>query len=228
MVSPERRVARESDVTFGPVDSIASREVSIRRIAVAPRRNRTQGTRGRHRPEERVARLLEAAATTFAACGYANARVQDMCRGAGVSVGTFYQHFEDKADLLAHLVDLATDDIQAPDLSSRAQFERDLATFVRSPKARLWRAWREALLAEPKLNEHGARIRAIHQQRIERIIRSARSAKTVQKWTVDDRTAAWLTLAAMRELIFIDDGAPLSHPISVSRALWHVILGPSV
>jgi AcrR family transcriptional regulator len=143
-----------------------------------------------------------------------------------VSVGTFYQHFEDKADLLGHLVDLATDDLQLPEMSSRALFERQLTTVVRSPESRLWRAWREALLAEPKLRDHAARVRAVHQQRLESAICAARTARAAKKWAVDDRTASWLMLAAMRELIVIDDGAPISHTMSIARALWHLIHDP--
>jgi AcrR family transcriptional regulator len=198
--------------------------MTIRTATGAPRRTRPQTTRGQHRPEERVARLLESAATTFAARGYANSRVQDMCDGAAVSVGTFYQHFEDKADLLSHLIDLATDDLQLPDPASRALFERQLAALVRSPRSKLWRAWREALLAEPKLREHAVRVRAIHHQRLEDRIRIARSAMSPTRWIVDDRTAAWLTLAAMRELIVIDDGAPVSQTMSIARALWNLIV----
>jgi AcrR family transcriptional regulator len=189
------------------------------------RRRAAAGTRGLRRPEERLARLIEAAGASFAANGYAGTRVQAVCRSAGVSVGTFYQHFEDKAELLAHLIDLAAEEVPVPELDVLSHFERQMAAYVRAPRAKLWSAWREALLAEPRLRDHGIRVRAMLQQRLINAVREARAARPAQDWAVDEATAAWLALAAIRELIIIDGSAPLSHTTSVVRALWHVMVG---
>jgi AcrR family transcriptional regulator len=51
--------------------------------------------------EEKKARLLSAAAKEFAAHGYELASINTILDGAGLSKGSFYYYFEDKADLAA-------------------------------------------------------------------------------------------------------------------------------
>lgn len=51
--------------------------------------------------------ILVAAATCFAAQGYAGTTVADVATAAGVSLGTVYQYFRDRADLVAALVNRA-------------------------------------------------------------------------------------------------------------------------
>lgn len=51
--------------------------------------------------------ILVAAATCFAAQGYAGTTVADVATTAGVSLGTVYQYFRDRADLVAALVNRA-------------------------------------------------------------------------------------------------------------------------
>jgi AcrR family transcriptional regulator len=216
----------EDELNFGAVDFLTSPSVTLHEPAPAARRHvRIESTHGRRRPEERLARLLEGATDVFTTQGYSRTRVQDICSAAGVSVGTFYQHFEDKADLLTHLTEIALEDHPKFDLTSRVQFERQIASSIRTPGAKLWRAWREAVLAEPKLREHGARIRSAQLQRLERAIRAARATRAQQRWPADERTAAWMALAAIRELIVVEDGMSPTHAASVARALWHMILG---
>jgi AcrR family transcriptional regulator len=181
--------------------------------------------RRHQQPEERLRRLLAAATEAFARDGYTRTRVQEICRGAGVSVGTFYQHFENKTELLAYLVELAAEEVPVPDTSSRSAFEAQLTAFVRSPQAGIWRAWREALLAEPGLRETGARIRAAQAAELERLIHDARVKRGIEAPPTDDRTAAWLTLAAVRELITVESDGPVIHATSVMCALWHLLFG---
>ena len=52
--------------------------------------------------------ILDAAAEVFAADGAANARVEDIASRAGVAVGTVYNYFEDRAALIAALLELRT------------------------------------------------------------------------------------------------------------------------
>jgi len=51
--------------------------------------------------------ILVAAAACFAAQGYAGTTVADVAQAAGVSLGTVYQYFRDRADLVAALVNHA-------------------------------------------------------------------------------------------------------------------------
>lgn len=53
---------------------------------------------------ERKQQLLDAAAELFAEHGYANTRIADICRAAGVAKGLFYWYFPTKGDLFADLV----------------------------------------------------------------------------------------------------------------------------
>lgn len=65
------------------------------------------------RGERTAARLLEAAREVFADRGYAAARVEDIVAVAGVSHGTFYTYFSNKADALDALIDQTAADLQA-------------------------------------------------------------------------------------------------------------------
>ena len=61
------------------------------------------------RGERTAARLRDAARQVFAEHGYANARVEDIVDLAGVSHGTFYTYYENKAAILDALVDHAAE-----------------------------------------------------------------------------------------------------------------------
>ena len=63
----------------------------------APRRHTDQG-------RERKQQLLDHATSLFASRGYANTRVIDICKEAGVAKGLFYWYFENKEALFAELV----------------------------------------------------------------------------------------------------------------------------
>lgn len=69
--------------------------------------------RGRHAPplEVRLSiqreRLFEAAASVFAATGYADASAESISRAAGMSKATFYEHFANKEECILALFDQA-------------------------------------------------------------------------------------------------------------------------
>src|SRR5437879_4178761 len=60
--------------------------------------------RSQRRPAEKRARLLAAGRTAFSQTGY-GASVHEICRAAGVGIGTFYQQFPDKSDLMRFLME---------------------------------------------------------------------------------------------------------------------------
>lgn len=81
-----------------------SEQVTESRSAVtddAAERSRTP------RGERTAARLRDAARQVFSEHGYASARVEDVVALAGVSHGTFYTYYENKAAILDSLVDHA-------------------------------------------------------------------------------------------------------------------------
>lgn len=57
---------------------------------------------------ERQERVIRVAAEEFAARGYEGASVNRIAEGAGMSKGSLYYYFEDKADLYATVVERAT------------------------------------------------------------------------------------------------------------------------
>lgn len=64
-------------------------------------------------PQARRIAVREAAEAEFAARGYGHASLNTICREAGISKGSLFQYFPDKADLYAHLADLASQRIRA-------------------------------------------------------------------------------------------------------------------
>ncbi|AHH19956.1 transcriptional regulator, TetR family [Nocardia nova SH22a] len=59
-------------------------------------------------PEERRAAVLAAAEAEFAARGFSHGSLNTICREAGVSKGSLFQYFTDKADMYVHLAELAS------------------------------------------------------------------------------------------------------------------------
>src|SRR3954452_2274314 len=49
-------------------------------------------------------RLLQAAYEQFSETGYRSTKAADICHRAGISVGTFYQYFHSRADVMSSLV----------------------------------------------------------------------------------------------------------------------------
>jgi AcrR family transcriptional regulator len=58
------------------------------------------------------ARLVDAAGTVFAECGYSAARISDMVRLAGISQGNFYRHFQSKDEILLAVLEGPLDDLR--------------------------------------------------------------------------------------------------------------------
>ena len=68
------------------------------------------GLRARQKAD-RHRRILDAALRQFRTTGYAAARTEDIAAEAGVSVGTLYNYFETKGDLLLALVTLEVEEV---------------------------------------------------------------------------------------------------------------------
>jgi AcrR family transcriptional regulator len=84
----------------------------VRLLAVAASRTEESGSRregDRAQPLGTKARrtrnqLLQAAYAQFSETGYRDTKVADICARAGTSVGTFYQYFRSRADVMTSLV----------------------------------------------------------------------------------------------------------------------------
>jgi AcrR family transcriptional regulator len=150
--------------------------------------------RARRRPEEKRARLLAAARTAFGQTGY-GASVHEICQAAGVGIGTFYNQFPDKSDLMRLLMDeehqfrvRAFDALAADDLA--AEITRVLAG---SDKG-LLRAMIEACGIDPRLRDFGRGLRKETRERLAAALARARKARDIRRPALDANTAAWATL----------------------------------
>lgn len=126
------------------------------------------------RGERTAARLRAAARDTFAERGYAAARVEDIVRLAGVSHGTFYTYFENKAAALDALIDVAAADLQAvvdepwegehAGRTIATVIDRFVEVFARH--AAVVRIWLEASAQEPHFRQRLRDVRAGYVDRV--------------------------------------------------------------
>jgi AcrR family transcriptional regulator len=124
------------------------------------------------RSREKRAQLLAAALALFAEKGYQATSVDAIAQRAGVAVGSFYQHFRNKRQLLLVLMDQLLEGLEQLDLRPKAasSVRAGLRSLLRSAfsqdlaYAGAYRAWREAVLLDPSL--------APHQEQIERWTRA--------------------------------------------------------
>jgi AcrR family transcriptional regulator len=126
-------------------------------LPAAPRQERSR---------EKRAQLLAAGLALFGEKGYESTSVDAVAERAGTAVGSFYQHFRSKRQLLLVLMDQLLEGLEQLDLRPKGgagirdslrgilkgAFARDLAY------AGAYRAWREAILLDPSLAPHQERI----------------------------------------------------------------------
>ena len=176
-------------------------------------------------PEEKVSRLIASATTVFGKDGYARARVQDICRSAGVSVGTFYEHFESKADLLLHIAELESDHLTLPASTSREDLERAMTQVVDSPLAGIARAWLEAIEVEPQLRIAQARLRRAHLDSYTEWVRDARAQRGRDASPIDERATARAIIALLKEALIATYEPALPRTADHARAAWYLLFG---
>ena len=68
------------------------------------------GLRERNRAD-RDRRIVEAAAALFRAQGYDGTRIEAIAEAAGVSVGTIYNYYRNKGDLLVAIVSMEVNEV---------------------------------------------------------------------------------------------------------------------
>ncbi len=71
---------------------------------------KSTGLRERNR-EARQQRILEVAAAQFRARGYDDVKIEEIAEAAEVSVGTIYNYYKNKGDILVALVSLEVDEV---------------------------------------------------------------------------------------------------------------------
>lgn len=132
-VSEARMIDAAADLIhrsiFGDIDGV--NRGRARAGSATPPPSRPRGTTdGEDRRQTRGmatrARLLDSAAAAFGTLGYDGVRVDDIAAEAGVSHGTFYRYYTDKAAVFAEHVDAATAEITA--LIARWPLEEGMET----------------------------------------------------------------------------------------------------
>jgi AcrR family transcriptional regulator len=184
--------------------------------------------RGRRerRPQEKFARLVASATSVFTEQGYTRASVQEICRRACVSVGTFYSHFEDKADLLLHIGEElhARQGSTALSLAGLPQLEEQMRTLIVSSRAGIARAWIEASALDSRVKRAHLRMRRNSIRRYAGWIREARSARELRS-RLDDVTAARAVIALLKEAVAHTSERTDARARDYANAMWLIIFG---
>lgn len=83
---------------------------------------------------EKREELIKVAMSEFGEKGYENASLNNILKEVGISKGTFYYHYENKADLYMHLIDIITEE-KLEFISARMDsidFNENLFTILRN------------------------------------------------------------------------------------------------
>jgi len=117
---------------------------------------------------EKRARLKAAGLVLFGEKGYESTSIDEIARRAKLAVGSFYQHFRSKRQLLVALMDELLEKLS--ELEFRPRTGADVRAVVRELLARAfshdlrylgaYRAWQEAVLSDPELARKQVEIRA--------------------------------------------------------------------
>jgi AcrR family transcriptional regulator len=110
---------------------------------------------------EKRAGLKTAGLALFGENGYENTSVDQIARRAKLAVGTFYQHFRSKRQLLLALMDELLEKLSQMNFQPQPQASTDLRAGIRELLSRAfahdlsylgaYRAWQEAALSDPSL-----------------------------------------------------------------------------
>jgi AcrR family transcriptional regulator len=153
------------------------------------------------RGERTRTRLQEAARRVFAERGYARARVEDVVAEAGVSHGTFYTYFDNRAAVLDALIDETAVGLQAvvdepwegPDGAATIEAVIDRFVQVFARHADVMQVWLEASAHDAHFR---ARLREVRDGYVQRV---AEVVEPVLASTEHDPFIAAAALVAMVE-----------------------------
>ncbi len=119
------------------------------------------------RSQEKRLRLKSAALTLFGEKGYENTSIEDIAQRARLAVGSFYQHFRSKRQLLLVLMNELLEGLGRLDLQVKAEegVRAGLREFLAAAFSRdlqflgACRAWEEAVLSDSDLTRKQQKIR---------------------------------------------------------------------
>lgn len=180
--------------------------------------------RRERRPQEKVARLIASATAVFGRDGYARTKVQAVCKAADVSVGTFYDHFENKADLMLHVAELSHESFGTPQARSLSELELEVRRILSSPLAGVARAWLEAIAVEPELRSAHVRMRETHVRRFAEWVRQARAGRSPPP-PIGDETTGRAVIAMLKEATVATYEPEAERAAAAARAIWFLVHG---
>ncbi len=157
-------------------------------------------------PQQTRGALLRAGRRVLERKGLHKTRISDITGEAGVSVGAFYKHFQNKEDLLRQLLITVEDEVygelvpvraRSIDPAQRIHETNRLYLTAFNRNAAFWKSIEVAALGDPDLPDVLAERRHYYRSRTERAIVRWQQAGQVPA-DVDPATAAFL-LGAMTE-----------------------------
>ncbi|GAC1316466.1 MAG: hypothetical protein NVSMB16_13300 [Acidimicrobiales bacterium] len=171
-----RSAQRTRALAPDPVRAIAAvfaerptRREGDRELPLGPKAERTR------------AAILEAAAATFVRAGYLHTSVGDIAEEAGVSLGTVYQYFRDRSDIVAALVQhnvgsmLERTDVVWHAADGPDELRRIIENFVAAytATAPIAGVWEEVCFVEPELASLRRSLGQLFTGAVERELRDA-------------------------------------------------------
>jgi AcrR family transcriptional regulator len=187
------------------------------------------------------ASILAAASHVFEAKGYTRTTMADIAEAAEVSLGTVYQYFHDRTDVVAALVRAALRqmqrraDVEWRVTEGRAGLERVLLGFVTSyaEHATMARVWEEVSFVDDDLAELRRTLGRVFTDSVERELARAVRAKAVRR-DLDPPTVARALTGMVDRYCFVTyvfdppEGSPPSpaESAAVLTDLWLAAIAP--
>jgi AcrR family transcriptional regulator len=148
-------------------------------LATPPRQARSRGKRDA---------LLKAGLELFARDGYERAGIGEISKRAGVAIGTFYQQFRSKRQLLLVLMNELLQKLNSIDMQPQAGSIREaIETVMRAGLATdlayagAYRAWREAILSDRELDGLDKKIRGWTRGRLAAVLNAMSSLPNARR-----------------------------------------------
>lgn len=202
-----------------------SGELRALAAALFPAREELPRVPQQARSREKRDEILKAAASLFVERGYAGTTSDDIAAAAGVSVGTFYNYFRNKRQVLVTLVIARLEDIFGNLQLARLDFSlgQHHRTIIRNAitaamggsQQGLRRVWLELMSLEPELIPYQQMIRRYVLTQLETSLRAARDKG--ETWPDLDVEATALAVFSLLDTIGMRDGA--DQPIDAERVI---------
>lgn len=202
---------RAPSITADPGESGELRALAA---ALFPAREELPRVPQQARSREKRDEILKAAVSLFVERGYAGTTSDDIAAAAGVSVGTFYNYFRNKRQVLVTLVIARLEDIFGNLQLARLDFSlghhraiiRDAITAAMGGSQQgLRRVWMELMSLEPELIPYQQIIRRYVLTQLETNLRVARDKGDT--WPDLDVEATALAIFSLIDTIGMRDGA---------------------